>query len=188
MMKTFLIALLVACVAGAGAYAFIGGKNEMINPNNKKVLIAYYSLSGNTKKIAQRIQEQTGGTLYEIKTTHTYPDEYKAVTEQAKKEIEAGFRPELSGEPVDLTQYDMVFIGSPNWWGTITPVVSSFVEQNDLNGKQVVPFITHGGGGVQNTVKDMTAQCKGCQMQKPWVGYSSMTIGFDSWLEGVMSK
>lgn len=81
----------------------------------------------------------------------------------------------------------MVFIGSPNWWGTITPAVSSFLEQNELAGKKVVPFITY-GGGEQNTVKDMTAQCKGCLMQKAWTGYGAIITGFDSWMKSVLTQ
>ena len=84
----------------------------------------------------------------------------------------------------DISKYDVVFLGSPNWWGTITPQVSSFLENYDLSGKTVIPFITHGGGGVQNTVRDMTAQCKGCNVnQEAWVGYGSRTFGIGGWLE-----
>ena len=83
------------------------------------------------------------------------------MTQQAKKEIQDGYRPKLTTSIADISQYDIVFLGSPNWWGTITPQVSSFLAAYNLSGKTVIPFVTHGGGGVQNTVTDMTAQCKG---------------------------
>ena len=106
------------------------------------------------------------------------------MTVQAKKEIEDGWRPKLTTSVADISKYDVVFLGSPNWWGTITPQVSSFLENYDLSGKTVIPFITHGGGGVQNTVRDMTAQCKGCNVnQEAWVGYGSRTFGIGGWLE-----
>lgn len=105
----------------------------------------------------------TGGELFEIKTEGTYPEEYRPMTVQAKKEIADNFRPKLLTKVADISKYDVIFLGSPNWWGTITPQVSSFLETYDLSGKTVVPFITY-GGGVQNTVKDMTAQCKGCKV------------------------
>lgn len=154
---------------------------EKVQP---KILIAYYSYSGNTREVAEAIYKQVGGDLFEIKTEGTYPDEYRPMTNQAKKEIQDGYRPKLTTAVADISQYDTVFIGSPNWWGTITPQVSSFLESYDLSGKKIIPFITHGGGGVQNTVTDMAAQCKGCTVSRDgWVGYNSRTIGVSGWLE-----
>ncbi len=154
-----------------------------------KILIAYYSYSGNTKEVAEAIHKEIGGDLFEIKAEGTYPEEYRPMTAQAKKEIEAGFRPKLTTSVADMAQYDIVFIGSPNWWGTITPQVSSFLETYDLNGKDVIPFITHGGGGVQNTVTDLSAQCKGCKVRSDsWVGYSSRTFGISGWLKDLGLK
>ena len=152
--------------------------------SNPKVLVAYYSWSGNTKEVANAIHKQVGGDLFEIQTVEAYPSEYSETTAQAKKEINEGFRPKLKGSVDNMAQYDVVFIGSPNWWGTIAPAVSSFIEAYDLNGKTVIPFITHGGGGEQNTIRDMTAQCKGCKVKSDgWVGYGSRTLGVSGWLE-----
>lgn len=149
-----------------------------------KVLIAYYSWSGNTKEVAEAIQEKTGGELFEIQTTEAYPKEYKATTEQAKKEISEGFKPELKGKVPEMAGYDIVFVGSPVWWGTIAPAVSSFLAENNLQGKKIIPFITHGGGGVQNAIKDINAQCKDCEVeQNGWVGYGSRTFGIAGWLK-----
>lgn len=149
-----------------------------------KVLIAYYSWSGHTKEVAEAIREDTGGEIYEIQTVKVYPTEYKAMTEQVKKEISEGFKPELKSKAPDLSGYDIVFLGSPNWWGTIAPAVSSFLDENNLQGKKVIPFITHGGGGVQNTIKNMTEKCVGCDVeQNGWVGYGSRTFGVAGWLK-----
>ncbi len=151
---------------------------------NPKILIAYYSYSGNTKEVALKIHEKIGGDLFEIKDETKYPEEYREMTQQAKEEIANHYRPKLTDQVSDISQYDIVFIGSPNWWGTITPQVSSFLESYDLSGKVVVPFITHGSGGVQNTVKDMAEQCKGCKIsENPWVGFRSRTLGVSSWLK-----
>lgn len=155
-------------------------------PENAKILIAYYSWSGHTKEVAEAIQEKTGGTLFRIETAKAYPEEYRATTEQAQKEINDGYRPELKAKVENIAQYDVIFIGSPNWWGTIAPAVSSFLASNDLKGKKIIPFITHGGGGVQNTIKDLTAQCPGCDVSEDgWVGYGSRTLGIGSWLKGL---
>ncbi len=159
-------------------------KKETTMPENSKILIAYYSWSGNTKEVAEAIQEKTGGTLFRIETVNAYPEEYRAATEQAKKEINDGFHPELKNKVENIAQYDTIFIGSPNWWGTIAPAVSSFLSSYNFAGKKVIPFITHGGGGVQNTVKDLTAQCQGCNVAADgWVGYGSRTLGINGWLK-----
>ncbi len=183
------VILSVLAFSGYKAWAQLREENNNVNTENPKILIAYYSYSGNTKEVAEAIHERTGGDLFEIKTEGSYPDEYRPMTQQAKKEIQDGYRPKLTTSVADISQYDIVFVGSPNWWGTITPQVSSFLENYDLSGKTVVPFITHGGGGVQNTVTDMAAQCKGCNVSKDgWVGYGSRTLGISGWLEDMGFK
>ena len=192
MNKWWLSGIAVVALLAAAAYkvmAQTGEENKTMDTQNAKILIAYYSYSGNTKEVAEAIQKEIGGDLFEIKAEGTYPDEYRPMTEQAKKEIDAGFRPKLTTSVADMAQYDVVFIGSPNWWGTITPQVSSFLESYDLSGKTVIPFVTHGGGGQQNTIADLTAQCKGCKVNSDgWVGYGSRTLGIGSWLEGLGFK
>ena len=192
MNKWWLSGIAVVALLAAAAYkvmAQTGEENKTMDTQNAKILIAYYSYSGNTKEVAEAIQKEIGGDLFEIKAEGTYPDEYRPMTEQAKKEIDAGFRPKLTTSVADMAQYDIVFIGSPNWWGTITPQVSSFLESYDLSGKMVIPFVTHGGGGQQNTIADLTAQCKGCKVNSDgWVGYGSRTLGIGSWLEGLGFK
>lgn len=131
------------------------------NSMNKKILIAYYSYSGNTKAVAEQIAKATGGTLFAITTPHQYPQAYNAMTAQAREEIRDGFKPELSSRVENMAQYDTVFIGSPNWWGTYAPAVAAFLAAYDFKGKTVVPFITHGGGGMQEGERDMKKQLPG---------------------------
>lgn len=187
MNKLILLGAVIVTVLTAVAYTTrtqTTQEKKNMTTDNPKILIAYYSYSGNTKEVAEAIREKTGGELFEIKAEGTYPEEYRPMTVQAKKEIAANFRPKLLSKVADISKYDVIFIGSPNWWGTITPQVSSFLEAYDLSGKTVVPFITHGGGRVQNTVKDMTAQCKNCKVNSDgWVGYGSRTMGISGWLE-----
>ena len=156
---------------------------EMKSP---KILIAYYSYSGNTEQVAQAIQKQTGGDLFKITTEGTYPEDYHQMTTQAKKEILQGYRPKLTSKIDNIADYDVIFLGSPNWWGTITPQVSSFLQSYDLSGKKVIPFVTHGGGGQQNTITDMAAQCKGCLMEpNPWTGYGNSMSGLSDWIDNL---
>ncbi len=186
MFKTILkrVAVLVAVLL-MGQAAFAQAEKEQ-NMAGKKILVAYYSYSGNTQEVAEAIHNVVGGDLFEIKATGSYPESYRPMTEQAKKEIEAGYRPELTTRVADMASYDVVFLGSPNWWGTITPQVSSFLDAYDLSGKTVIPFITHGGGGVQNTISDMTKQCPGCQVVSGgWTGYGSQTTGLTNWLKEI---
>lgn len=192
MNKIFLLGAAAFAVLALTSYKTWAQNNEekpVMTTESPKILIAYYSYSGNTKEVAQAIQQEIGGDLFEIKTEGTYPEEYQAMTQQAKKEIQDNYRPKLTSSVVDMAQYDTVFIGSPNWWGTITPQVSSFMESYNLNGKTVVPFITHGGGGVQKTITDLTAQCQGCIVNKDgWVGYGSRTMGISGWLKDLGFK
>lgn len=154
---------------------------------DKKVLTVYYSYSnGNTKTIASEINKNVGGDMYEIKIDHTYPSEYTPMTEQAKEEIARGFRPALVGTLPDVSQYDVIFIGSPNWWGTIPPAVSSFLANGNLNGKRVVQFVSHGGGGQQRTGSDFASQCSGCNVDtNPWVVSGSNTSGLAEWIANI---
>lgn len=147
---TVIFSILAFC--GHKAFAQLREENKQPAAAAPKILIAYYSYSGNTKEVAEAIHEKIGGDIFEIKTEGSYPEAYRPMTQQAKKEIQDGYRPKLTTSVADISQYDIVFLGSPNWWGTITPQVSSFLAAYNLSGKTVIPFVTHGGGGVQNTV------------------------------------
>ena len=126
-------------------------------------LVVYYTHSGNTEKIARIIAAQTGADLLEIRPVEAYPKEYQAVVAQAKKEISANFRPELQPYAEVASNYDTVFVGSPNWWSTIAPPIAAYLEQQDFAGKRVAPFCTHGGGGMAALERDTLALCPGAQ-------------------------
>ena len=192
MSKWWLFLVVLVVVAGGVGYRLLWAQTKgevLMVKENPKILVAYYSYSGNTKKVALEISKNVGGDLFEIKTEGEYPQEYSAMVQQAKKEIANGYRPKLLNKVENMAQYDVIFIGSPNWWGTITPQVSSFLAAYDLDGKTVVPFVTHGGGGKQNTVDDLKAQCKGCNVSDSvWVGYGSVTLGIENWLTNLGLK
>jgi glutathione peroxidase len=136
--------------------SFAADAPEKISVKSGRILVAYYtwSESGNTKYAAEQIQKATGGELLEIKPKNAYPKDYNACLAQAQKEIRDGIRPELANEPVDFKKYDVIFIGSPNWFGTIAPPAASFLASADLAGKTVIPFFTYGSGGMQNCERD----------------------------------
>ena len=122
---------------------------------NGKILVAYFSHSGNTKKIAEEIQSKTGADIFEIKTVNVYSDDYNTVLDEAKAEQNDKARPELSEKVKDMTQYQTVIIGYPIWWGDMPMAVYSFLDEYDLSGKTVLPFCTHGGSGLCQTDKNI---------------------------------
>nr|WP_320145716.1 flavodoxin [uncultured Anaeromusa sp.] len=130
----------------------------------RKVLVVYYSRSGQTREIAKQLQVQTGGDLLEIETVEPYPQDYAAVVQQSKQEIEANYKPDLKTKAENIASYDMIFVGSPIWWGTIAPPVVSFLVGNDFSGKTIVPFVTHAGSGVAQSVEDIKKLCPQAQV------------------------
>lgn len=122
---------------------------------DKKVLTAYFSYEGHTRKIAEKICRITGGDLFEIRPAQAYCTDYNKTERQARQEVKDGFRPVLAQKPQDMTQYDIVFVGTPNWFNKVAPAVASFLAGNDFSGKTVVPFCTHGGNGVSRVVTDL---------------------------------
>ena len=124
-----------------------------------KVLVAYFSHSGNTRAMARQIAEATGGDLFEIVPAAAYPAEYGAVVDQAKKEIGSGVRPALKGRLPDVGAYDVIFVGSPCWWSTVAPPVATFLADCDWAGKTVVPFMTHEGSGMGHSEADIRRLC-----------------------------
>ena len=130
-----------------------------------KTLILYYSYSGNTRKIAQMLQNEIGGDITEIKTAFPYKGDYTEVVNQGKQEIESGFLPEIQPINVDLEKYDTILLGTPVWWYTFASAVNTFLTENDLSGKAIYPFATN-GGWVGHTFKDFESKCKGAHVNK----------------------
>ncbi|MFW9842973.1 MAG: flavodoxin [Candidatus Thorarchaeota archaeon] len=120
-----------------------------------EILIAYYSHSGNTQEIAEQIEKLVGGTIFRIEPVEKYPRNYHEVLKVSKVEIENDIRPPLAEQIEEISQYNSIFIGSPNWYSTIAPPVTTFLSENDLSGKTVIPFVTHGGGGVAHCITDI---------------------------------
>lgn len=160
--------------------------------NAKKVLVAYFSWSGNTRNLAHQIQELTGGDLFEIETVKAYPEKYRSCTEYAKKEKEADARPALKSKVKDMDAYDVVYVGFPNWWGTAPMAIWSFLEGYDLTGKTVIAFCTHGGGGEQKCFSDLARHAGKADLKKGFICHGG-TVGdarpkVERWLEEIGMK
>jgi flavodoxin len=116
----------------------------MAQSQGNKVLVAYFSWSGNAKALAGQIAQASGGDLFEIKTVKAYPDTYNECIVAAREEQNANARPALSGAVADMGQYGTVFLCYPNWWGTLPMGVFTFLESYDFSGKTIYPLVTHG--------------------------------------------
>jgi flavodoxin len=127
--------------------------------SSKKILVAYFSHSGNTRVIAEQIKDITGGEIFEIRPVKNYPSAYQAVVDQAEKEINVNYKPQLETEVENFDTYDVFFIGSPNWWSTIAPPVATFLSGYDFKGKTIIPFITHEGSRMGRSVSDIKKLC-----------------------------
>ena len=146
---SFCSPVLAAVQSDSGAAGTEGSQN--------RVLVAYFSRtgenyavgsisSGNTYLVAKEIAEQTGGRLFEIRTVYSYPADYGECVKKAREEKDANTRPELA-ENIDVSPYDVIYLGAPVWHGDLPMAVYTFLESGDFSGKTVRPFNTHEGSG-----------------------------------------
>lgn len=110
-------------------------------------------VQGNTEFIANEIQKNLGGDLFEIKTVKKYPETHNSLLEDAYKEKSDDARPKLATKIENLDQYDYIFIGYPNWNSDLPMPLYTFLEQYDFSGKTIIPFVTHGGSGFSDTIE-----------------------------------
>ncbi|WP_157142935.1 flavodoxin [Brachyspira pilosicoli] len=110
---------------------------------------------GNAELIANWIAEETGGDLFSIKTQNKYSSDYDECLNKARKERDNNERPALVGRVNNIDDYDVIFLGFPNWWYTCPMAVFTFVESYDLEGKTIIPFCTHATGGLSRTIRDL---------------------------------
>lgn len=143
--------------------------------DSTRILIAYFSRAGenynvgviekgNTAIIAEMIGEQTGGDLFHIETVTPYPENYRECTNVAQQELRDNARPELKATVDNFEDYDVVFLGYPNWWGDMPMAVYTFLESYDFSGKTVVPFATHEGSGLASTESSIASACSGAEV------------------------
>ena len=125
----------------------------------EKILVTYFSHSGNTREIADQIHKSVGGNIFEIRSVKTYPDDYDTVVKQARQELDTGYKPELGTKIENAESYDLVFIGYPIWWGTIPAPVRTLLSEYDFSGKTIAPFCTHEGSGLGRSIGDISKLC-----------------------------
>lgn len=129
--------------------------DNMVSDENGKILVVYFSYSGNTKQVAENIQKKLNADIFEIKTVKQYSSDYDTVVDEAQNEQNDNARPELSTTLDHIEQYDTVIIGYPIWWGDMPMAVYTFLDNYDLSGKTIAPFCTNGGSGLSGTDKNI---------------------------------
>lgn len=127
--------------------------------NTHKILVAYYSHSGNTQTIAGYIHDAVGGDIVKIQTVNPYPDNYDEHLAQARKEVAENYLPQLKTSVDNISDYDIVFVGYPIWVETAAPPIASFLASHDLRGKTVVPFCTSGTSSAAASYRLIASYC-----------------------------
>ena len=118
-------------------------------------LVVYFSWSGNTEKVAQSILTQTGSDIFRIEPKTPYSTDYDTVVSDAKAEKQNNARPEIKDTIPNISDYDTIYVGFPNWWGDMPMILYTFFDSYDLSGKTIALFCTSGGSGLSNTVNEV---------------------------------
>ena len=140
----------------------------------KRALTVYYSWSnGNTERIAKMLQKEIGGDIVRIDTITPYEGSYDDVVNQGQEEVQRGYEPEIKPLGVNISDYDVIAVGTPTWWYTMAPAVLTFLHTESFVDKTVIPFMTN-AGWPGNVIKDMKTACKGADIKY------EMEIQFDS--------
>lgn len=130
-----------------------------------KSLVVYFSRSGFTRVIAGRIHRALGADLFEIAPGRPYPEDYFETVEQARQERNQGYEPALKAMASGMANYNTVFLGFPIWGETAPPVIRSFLSSHELAGKVLIPFITHGGYGLGNSLAVVRAHAPQAELR-----------------------
>lgn len=151
-----------------------------------KSLVAYFSCTGNTKAVGERIAELTGADRYEIVPAEPYTDEdlnYNNNDCRANREMnDSSARPAIGSDSIDISDYDTVYIGYPIWWGTMPRIINTFLDTYDLSNKTVMPFCTSGSSGISKSVSDIKAEEPDADIRDGLRASGSSDSGINEWL------
>lgn len=121
---------------------------------------------GNTEIVAGMIQKLTGADIFKVEPIQPYSKNYNECIAQAQADQNRNARPELKNYPESLEQYDTIYLGYPNYWGTMPMVLFTFLERFDFNGKTIKPFCTHEGSGLGHSIEDIKRLCPTAIVEK----------------------
>ncbi|WP_276835227.1 flavodoxin [Megasphaera stantonii] len=184
-----LIAVVLAVTIGWAFVSYPRPAESIQAAAPERILIAYYSQSGHTEVVAKAIQQETGGDLYRIRTNISYPKNAPAMQSQVKAEYNEGLRPPLAEPMPDMSRYDVVLLGFPNWYNAPPVGVFTFLEGTDWKEKTIVPFVTYGLSGWGSSIDDIrvaapnAAVAKGLAVHASQAGHCRKAVA--SWLDSL---
>ena len=173
--------------SGEGA----GGSNSSFTPaeTGANALVVYFSWSGNTENVAKAIQSQTDSDIFEIVPATPYSDDYNTVLDVAREEQRSNARPAISGSIENIEQYDVIYVGFPNWWGDMPMILYTFFDTYDLSGKTVALFCTSGGSGFGRSLDQLEASAPGAAIEEglhvPGSSVDGATAQVADWVNGL---
>lgn len=152
-------------------------RNRFFEKEFLEVAVIYFSRAGenysvgnvkkgNTEILAEIIAKETGSNLFKIEPEKPYSEKYDECVNLAKKEQLDKARPAYKGDIADLSKYETIYLGYPNWWGDMPMIVYHFLESHDFSGKKIYPFCTHEGSGLSGTVQNIQKTCPQAKVEK----------------------
>ena len=165
------VVLALLAMAGVAKTSYAQQEQDMSRgyPNHR-VLVAYFSATGTTARVAGKVAQATGGELYAITPAESYTSaDLDWNDKQSRSSVEMNdqkARPAIKSQKGKIADYDVVFIGYPIWWGLAPRIVNTFIESHDLKGRTVIPFATSGGSGIANSVAELQKAYPGLNWQK----------------------
>lgn len=179
--------LLVIMAAVGISLTVCARKTESKSMDGAEILVAYFSATGTTERVAGEIVEATGGQLYEIVPEKEYTSaDLNWNDDRSRSSVEMNnpqSRPVLGGSPVDVAAYEVIFIGYPIWWDQAPRIINTFIESHDLKGKTVIPFATSGGSGISNSVEVLKKTYPGLNIQEGKLLNNASSATIRSWLD-----
>ncbi len=186
--------LLAVVVSFMGIFACSCGKSSQDVESEKaqKILVAYFSATGTTESVAKMLAESTGATLFEIEPAREYTSQDLDWTENASRSTiemhDEKSRPKMARIFDEISEYDVVFLGYPNWWNQAPRIINTFIEVHNLEGKIIIPFSTSGGSGIENSVSKLKeAYPKLTWREGKLLNYATKA-DVDQWTKSVLAK
>ena len=177
---------IVLTIAAAAAVCLSAGAQNQQAMNGKKTLVAYFSATGITEKVAEMIAETTGGDLYEITPVQEYTAtdlDWTDKTSRSTKEMnDSKSRPAIRADLKDAESYDVIYIGYPIWWNLAPRAVNTFLETYDFSGKTVIPFATSGGSGIANSAAQLKKEYPSLNWQSGKLLNDASRNSIEAWL------
>ncbi|MDR2505628.1 MAG: flavodoxin [Oscillospiraceae bacterium] len=164
--------------------------NNMTEDEENSAVVVDGEVLGNTQYVAYLIQDYLNADIFRIEPKTPYPTEHATLIEVANEELSTGARPALLAGVENIEQYDVVFVGYPNWWGDMPMILYTFFEEYDFSGKTIIPFNTHGGSGFSGTISSIAELAPNATVERNGYSVSRSVVenckdDLEQWLQGL---